>query len=81
MNTHAALAMVQAANTLRMMMLSAGHTCIARIAEMLTIVNALCLNGTNAKLEADVTFDELILQAKAVPESEIQEISEPRCQL
>lgn len=41
----------------------------------------MCLNGTNAK--ADVTFgtDDLMLQAKAVPESVVQETSEPRCHL
>ena len=48
---------------------------------VLIVLYALCLNGTNAK--EDVTFgaDDLTLQAKAVAESEVQEISEPRCHL
>lgn len=48
---------------------------------VLIVLYAMCLNGTNAK--EDVTFgaDGLALQAKAVPESEVQETSEPRCHL
>ncbi len=82
MNTLAALEMNEAASTF--CMLSSEHACctacIAESTEMI-VLYAMCLNGTNAK--EDVTFgaDGLALQAKAVPESEVQETSEPRCHL
>ncbi len=49
--------------------------------KVLIVLNALCLNGTNAK--ANVTFgtDDFMLKAKAVPESVVQETSEPTCHL
>ena len=71
-NTHTALAMDEAASTLHMMMLLVGHTCcIACIAASRCHIWYRCF---------DITSN-VILQAKAMPELEVQETSEPRCHL